>query len=136
LEKHSWITVFGADARNGSSRDKVVAPPWVPGRRMTEVGVPDRAQSLGQHVTQIALHEFGARQGEFASAVVVRAVLPAEGDQEIRGVHPFGRFTLDPPSGCLATALRAGRSVLAEPLNPPSLNRLSAHRDGFALPSE
>ena len=88
MEKHSWITVFGADARNGSSRDKVVAPPWVPGRRMTEVGVPDRAQSLGQHVTQIALHEFGARQGEFASAVVVRAVLPAEGDQEIRGVHP------------------------------------------------
>jgi hypothetical protein len=29
-----------------------------------------------------------------------------------------------------------GRSVLAEPLNSLSLNRLSAHRDGFALPSE
>jgi len=29
-----------------------------------------------------------------------------------------------------------GRSVPAEPLNSLSLNRPSAHRDGFALPSE
>ena len=43
--------------------------------------------------------------------------------------------------GAKTTAIRlrtemVGRSVPAEPLNSLSINRLSAHRDGFALPSE